>query len=312
MNGSILVTGANGALARAVIHILKNQFETIAVDFREKPELGPDVCAYAIPFTNRMFEDIFRKHDIRFVLHLGRVGVHDANRQSRYNANVLGTQKLLDYSRKYGVTRVLILSTFFVYGAHAFNPSLLTEEAPLLASGLTTELVDSVELENLANIYMYKHPELNITILRPCHIAGPGIRNSMSLLLNSTLSPVLMGFSPLKQFMHVSDMAQAIVTSFKKNKMGIYNVAPEDWIPYQEALEACGCGKIPIPSLPPFMVNQVSEFLGLRSFPSYLINFLKYPVILDGKKFREAFAFEPAKNMREIFDYYRKRKHKSH
>jgi len=308
VSGSILVTGAGGALAKLVISKLQKQNEIVAVDFREKPAFGEEIPCYRVNFTSRSFEDIFKKHDISGVIHLGRVGVHDASRQSRYNSNVTGTQNLLNHSHKYGVNRVLILSTFFVYGAHAYNPSLLTEESPLLASGLTKDLVDSVELENLANIYLYKHPELNITILRPCHIAGPGIRNSMSLLLSRQLTPVMVGFSPLMQFLHISDMAEAIMLAFTKNRKGIYNVAPEDWIPYQEALVECGCSRLPVPSLPPFLIHQLSDMLGWRTFPSYLINFLKYPVILDGKKFRTIFDFKPKKQLSHIFKYYRNNK----
>src|SRR3546814_3516962 len=49
----------------------------------------------------------------------------------RYNANVLGSKKLFELCRKYGVGQVLVHSTYFVYGASAFNPALLDEDAPL-------------------------------------------------------------------------------------------------------------------------------------------------------------------------------------
>ena len=71
----------------------------------------------------------------------------EEDRFSRYNANVLGTQKLLDLCLKYHVGQVLILSTFFVYGATAYNPAPLDETAPLKASELTKNLVDSWNLK---------------------------------------------------------------------------------------------------------------------------------------------------------------------
>ncbi len=75
----------------------------------------------------------------------------------RYNANVLGTQKLLNLCIKYDVGQVLIMSTYFVYGANAYNSAPLDESAPLKASELTKNLVDSVELENLSQLYLWKH-----------------------------------------------------------------------------------------------------------------------------------------------------------
>jgi UDP-glucose 4-epimerase len=243
------------------------------------------------------------------VIHIGRIFAHESNRQNRYNANVLGSKRLFELCRKYSVKQVMIHSTYFVYGASAYNPALLDEDAPLKASEVTQDLVDSVELESLANIYLWKHPELNVTILRPCNVLGPGVRNSMSLLLSRPLAPVLMGFSPLMQFLHVDDMADAMVLAFEKNKPGIYNVAPDDWVAYQEAVTQCGCKKLPLFSVPPVLPKIISGLLNWNAFfPPYLINYFKYPVILEGKLFRETFGWKPKRNLNDIFSYYRKNK----
>ena len=71
----------------------------------------------------------------------------EEDRFSRYNTNVLDPQKLLDLCLKYHVGQVLILSTFYVYGANAYNPAPLDETAPFKASELTKNLVDSVSLK---------------------------------------------------------------------------------------------------------------------------------------------------------------------
>jgi UDP-glucose 4-epimerase len=171
------------------------------------------------------------------------------------------------------------------------------------------DLVDSVELESLAQIYLWKHPELNITILRPCNVLGPGVRNSMSLLLARPLVPVLMGFSPLMQFLHVDDMADAHVAALEQNHPGIYNVAPDDWVAYQEAVVQCGCKRLPVLSIPPLVPKLVSSLLNWNAFfPPYLINYFKYPVIIEGRHFRETFGWKPKKNLNDIFSYYRKNK----
>lgn len=192
----ILVTGAAGALAQQVIQRLRDHCDLVAVDFREQVYLGDDIPSYRIDFTKRVFEDLFRRYQFDGVIHLGRIQSSQLTRMRRYNANVLGTQKLLDLSHKYGIQRVVVLSTYHVYGAVAYNPALIDESAPLKAAGLSSDLVDSVELENLANIYLWRYPDLNITILRPCNIVGPGVRNSISTLLASERAPVLAGFSP--------------------------------------------------------------------------------------------------------------------
>lgn len=304
----ILVTGAAGALAQQVISRLKETCDLVAVDFREQVYLGDDIPSYCIDFNKRVFEDLFRRYQFDGVIHLGRILSSQLTRMRRYNANVLGTQKLLDLSQKYGIRRVIVLSTYHVYGAVAYNPALIDESAPLKSAGLSADLVDSVELENLANIYLWRYPELNITILRPCNIVGPGVRNSMSSLLGSSRAPVLAGFSPMMQFIHIDDMADAIVLAWNKAVKGVFNVAPQDWVAYQQALKLCGCQRIPLPSIPPIVPKAISRILNLRSFPTYLMAFFKYPVVIDGRAFAREFGFTPKRQLKDIFRYYRDNK----
>ncbi|MGB1477982.1 MAG: SDR family oxidoreductase [Marinobacter salsuginis] len=304
----ILITGAAGALAQQVIEQLRDTCDLVAVDFREQVYLGDDIPSYCIDFNKRVFEDLFRRYQFDGVIHMGRIMSSQLTRMRRYNANVLGTQKLLDLSHKYGIKRVVVLSTFHVYGAVAYNPALIDESAPLKSAGLSADLIDSVELENLANIYLWRYPELNITILRPCNIVGPGVRNTISTLLASERAPVLAGFSPMMQFIHIDDMADAIVLAYKKPTRGVYNVAPQDWVAYQHALKLCGCKRIPVPSIPPMVPKMILGTLKLKSFPSYLMAFFKYPVVIDGRAFAKEFGFEPKRPLKEIFRFYRENK----
>jgi UDP-glucose 4-epimerase len=306
---TVLVTGAAGALAMRVIARLNGRYNVIAVDFRQKVETDAGIPSYLVELHKRGFEDVFAEHTIDAVIHIGRVFAHEKTRMQRYNANVLGTRRLLELCRKYKVKQVIIHSTYFVYGASAYNPALLEEDAPLKASEVTQDLVDSVEVESLANIYLWKHPELNITILRPCNVLGPGVRNTMSILLSRRLAPVLIGFSPMMQFLHVDDMADAMILAFVANKPGIYNVAPDDYVPYQEAVRQCGCRRLPIPSIPPVLPKAISGALNWNAFfPPYLINYFKYPVIIDGQLFQRTFGWRPHRNLNDIFSYYRKQK----
>ncbi len=301
----LLITGAAGALAQRVIHKLKADYRLVVCDARREVSMPESIPSYHIDFNKRHFEDIFRRHEISGIVHLGRLGPNESTRMHRYNANVLGTQRLLDLAVKYKIGQVLILSTYYVYGASPYNPAQLTEDAPLKAAELTMDLVDSVELENLAHIYLWKHPELHIMLLRPCNIVGPGINNSMSQLLSSARAPVLAGFSPIMQFIHLDDMAEAIVLGVRKPASGIYNVAPEDWIPYQKALQRCGCSKITLPSLPPQLPLLLARWRRWPGFPPYLLQYFKYSVSINGQLFRDRFKFQPRYDLAAILDHYR-------
>ena len=114
---TVLVTGAAGALAQRVIARLHGEHNVIAVDFRHKVETDAGVPSYLVDMQKRGFEDIFRRHSIDAVIHIGRIFAHESTRLRRYNANVLGAKRLLELCRKYKVGQVIIHSTYFVYGA---------------------------------------------------------------------------------------------------------------------------------------------------------------------------------------------------
>lgn len=306
---TILVTGADGALARHVIAQLAPHHDVVATDFRRQAEFEqPLLASYRIRPEKREMDDVFRLHRIDTVLHLGRVQTHESDRHRRYTANVMGTRRLLDLALQHGVRQTLIHSSFFVYGASPYNPALLDEEAPLKAAQLTQELVDLVELESLASIQLWKHPKLRICILRPCTILGPGVRNAMSQLLTRSHAPVMTGFSPMMQFLHVEDMAAAIIAALLGDRPGIYNVAPEDWIAYQEAVVQAGCRRVPLPSIPPLLPHLLGQLAPQLAVPSYLVNYLKYPVVIDGRLFRRQFGWQPQHSLNDILAYYREQK----
>lgn len=303
--GKILITGAAGALAKHVIDIIKPDYEIVGVDFRGLRAQHPDTVDYEVDFNKRTFEDVFREHDFTAILHLGRIQSSQLDRNRRFSSNVIGTRRLFRLAQKYGVEQVVVMSTYHVYGADPNNPAPIDEDYPLQAANLHAELVDAVELDGLASIHLYKNPELNIHVLRPCNIAGPGVANSISRLLSQSVTPCLAGFSPVMQFIHVEDMARAIVACLAKCRPGIYNVAPDDWIAYQDALRLAGCRRLPLPPIPAVWPRTLTRLLGRYSFPAYLANFFKYAVVLDGQRFARTFDFEPIHGFDDIFGYYR-------
>src|SRR3546814_20648311 len=88
-------------------------------------------------------------------------------------------------------------------------------------------------------------------------------------------------------------MSDALVAAFEQNKPGVYNVAPDDYVTYQVAVEQSGCRKLPVPSIPPLLPKLISGVLNWhRFFQPYLINYFKFPVIIAGSLFCEPFGWK--------------------
>lgn len=305
---AILVTGAAGALARRLIDRLRPEQPIVAVDFRRRADFDPDIPSYRIEMEKRGLEALFRRHRIGSVVHLGRIFAHEQSRQRRYNANVLGTKHLFELAQKYGVGHMVVHSTYSVYGASPYNPALLDEDHPLKAGEWTEDLIDAVELENLTQIHLRSDAALRVTLLRPCNILGPGVRNTLSLMLRRAWAPVMAGYSPMMQFLHVEDMAEALLKVLQSPQTGVFNVAPADWVPYPEAVRLCGCRAIPL-----WSSSRLSSLLGRALgnnslLPSFMVPYLKYPVVIDGERFRERFGWAPQRRLDDLFAHYRRSK----
>lgn len=305
---AILVTGAAGALARRLIERLRPQHPVVAVDFRHRALFDTDVPSYRLSMDRRELETLFRRHRIDRIVHLGRLFGHEQNPQRRYSANVIGTKSLLDLARKYGVGHVVVHSTYSVYGASPYNPALIDEDWPLKAGEWTDELVDAVELEHLAQIHLRSDSGMRVTVLRPCNILGPGVRNTLSLMLRRAWAPVMAGYGPMMQFLHVEDMADALAQTLALPQSGVFNVAPADWVPYPDAVRLCGCRAIPLPSSTLF-TRLLSGALGSNSLlPAHLVPYMRYPVILEGAQFRSRFNWTPRHRLDDLFAHYRRAK----
>ena len=289
-----LITGMAGSLAQLVCKSLLAQgHEVIGVDHRPRPAYLPDSYTYYQGNYNKAgFEDVIRRHRPEVMVHLGRVGNLKMQVGKRFDLNVIGTGKVMELSLKYGVDRLLVLSTFHIYGAHANNHIPIFEDEPLRAGSTFPQIADAVQLDNMAQQWIYRHPKLRTIVLRPCNIIGPDIRNAISRYLRNPRLFYIFGFSPMWQFIHQEDMLSAIVHAHDQNHCGVYNVTGEGALPLVEALELTNAALFPVPDPLATLYLQVQSQI-LPSFPPYLLNFFKYPCVISDELFRKDFGWAP-------------------
>jgi UDP-glucose 4-epimerase len=95
------------------------------------------------------------------------------------------------------------------------------------------------------------------------------------------------------------------VIAFEKNHAGIYNIAPDDCVPYQVALSLCGCKKLPIPSVPENMPLLLAKLTGRELLPPHLLDYFKHSATIDGSLFSQTFDFKPRYSLKDIFSHYK-------
>ena len=291
---TILVTGAAGSLARIVTEMLAPQDEIVGADVHPLPPGRPfEGEFYCVRYTQRRMAEVFRRHKPEVVVHLGRIrGTESLSTSYRYNQNVLGTRNLFDLALKHGAKRVVVLSTFHVYGAHQHNHVGLTEDAPLRASQIFPQLADAVELDHTATSYLWRYRRVETLVLRPANIVGPSLNNMISRLLRARAVPRLLGYDPMLQFLHERDCARAICLAVNSKRWGVYNVAGEGAVPWSKAIKLADAVPMPIPHF--LAYPMVGSLAALRLiFPKHLMDYFRYPTVISDDLFREDFGYRP-------------------
>jgi hypothetical protein len=108
------------------------------------------------------------------VIHLAVDWSLDAVPSVRSALNVRGTQTVVTAAAASGVKRVVIVTSASVYGALPDNAVPLAEDAPLLAvpEGIVADLL---EMERVAEDARRVHPGLEVVVVRPAALVGPGV-----------------------------------------------------------------------------------------------------------------------------------------
>src|SRR5205823_11123512 len=131
--GSILITGMAGGLAQKVARrLVEEGHEVIGADYRDVPKLD-GITTYRASYNKTAIEDVFRRHQPKTVLHLGRIGNLAEDPELRFEMNVVGTQKIMQLCLQVGAHTLVVLSTFHIYGANPRNHIPISEVDPLRA-----------------------------------------------------------------------------------------------------------------------------------------------------------------------------------
>ena len=288
---NILIIGMAGGLANITAKILLMKFPHLKITGVDQRPLGKEdtlndkIEFKRIRYTRGSFERLFRDNDFDAVYHLGRL-THGRDSlltsiEDRLDLNIIETKRILDLSLKFGIKKVVILSTYHVYGALHDNPTFIQEDHPLRASIKYPELRDVVEMDQISTNWLWKNQrKIDTVVLRPATIIGPQIKNTMTRYLLTPYAPVCADFNPMYQFIHEFDMASILVRTLFEVPSGIYNVAPDECISLKEARRVLDIASTSVPSFVLKFTNRIAQAM-TWSLPRYFIDYLRYPCIID-------------------------------
>ncbi len=307
----VLITGNAGQLGRALVHeLLKNPaLELIGVDRRPLERVPEGLTHYPLDLRRKSAIEMLRKIKPQSIIHLGVIRNphrHRGIKANVYYINLESTTQLLRLAETLSLRKFVFLSTANLYGPSANTSGLLNEDTPLHGANKSPEFRDLVSLDMMMQSFFWKKPATETIILRPCHIVGHNLRNAPSRYLGMETILTILGFDPMLQLIHQSDLIRALKISLLSKVRGIFNIAGPDLAPLSRIIKALDRPSI---ALPERLLKAIAAgtFLSRQSsFSVGELDHLKYPCIVDDHRAQSELGFKPKKSMTYIIDELKK------
>ena len=203
--------------------------------------------------------------------------IQDEQRMARINID--GTRNVFECSEEAGVKRVVYLSSAVAYGAHADNDFPLTEKSPLRANPDFGYARMKGEVEEWLWPWA-EEASLDVTVLRPSIILGPGVRNFITKYFEMPRFVSVSGHRPPWQFTHVDDVAAVIQHVLDNDLSGAFNVAPEGWLSAEEVEAIIGRRNIRVPEEVAFALADRMWRTGVGHADAGIVHYIMHPWVV--------------------------------
>lgn len=275
----VLLRGADGALGRKVTALLGSHPEIVLCNATASRRSSGG--------ENEIDPKIDPKIDpgIDIVIELGS-GDHDRRARRRESVTIPASE-LIAEAESAGARHLVFLSSAMVYGASPINPIPLTEESVLRPDPEFVFARQMASAEQLVEQWRLADRARSATVLRPVVIMSAEDSSGLARALAAGSASRFGEEDPGSQFVHLEDVANAIVHATAQRLDGVFNVAPDGWIPSERVRALTGERmSLPLPS-------QVAEFLGALRWrfqrgpiPPGLRSYITHPWLVANDRLR--------------------------
>ncbi len=314
MSGTrVLVTGGAGYLGRQVTAALAGGGPTtidciVSLDVRELPPERrlPGVTYAVADIRDPSLADLLRRHRIATVVHLAAIVTPGrmADREFEYQVDVEGTRNVLQACVAAGVRHVVVSSSGAAYGYHPDNPAWLSETDVIRGNHEFAYSWHKRLVEEMLAEYREREPALRQTVFRIGTILGETVSNQITALFDKPRPLAIAGADSPFVFVWDQDVVGAILHAIRSSRDGIYNVAGDGALTIHEIAARMGkrCRV-----LPPWLLQAglwIGKRLGLTQYGPEQLRFLRYRPVLDNRRLKQEFGYQPRKTSAEVFDFW--------
>jgi len=278
----VVVTGAAGVLGRRVATLLVERDdvdEVIGLDLRSGPTVKP------IDLVTADLDAAFDGADA--IIHLASVfGPAIEGPEIDDAVDVAVARRVLAAADAMGIDRLVMLSSATVYGPWANNPVPLTEEAPLRPHPELAAAVQFAEIERLVADWRADHPDATVARLRPAPVVDDGYLGWLATALDAAADVPTADDTP-GQFLHVADLAAAVVAAWAGGYDGPLNVAPDGWLTPTQRRALDPVPRLRLPEPVALKIASWRWRLGLAPTPPGILPYVRHPWVVANDRLVE-------------------------
>ena len=260
----VVVRGAEGPLGRRVVSLL-GELDRIEVVESPTGEGSATTCDA--------------------IVELG-VGDHDTRARRRESVTI-GAADLLADATATGADHVVLVSSAMVYGAMPNNPLPLTEDAALRPDPEFVYARQLASVEGVVEEWRRSDTQRAVAVLRPAVTMAADGTSSIARALAAGSGQRFAEDDPGAQFVHLDDVASAVVLAITRRLDGVYNVAPDGWVPGERVRALAGeTPRLPLPERVREVVGALRWRFERGPIPPGLNSYTREPWVIANDRLR--------------------------
>jgi len=270
---TVMVTGTESGLGARVLTQLAG-----------RPEF--DIVPAAVALATSEEGGSLDADRVDIAIHLA-AGDHDT-RARRRESVTKGAASLLGAAHDRGVRHIVLLSSAMVYGAWANNPVPLTEDAALRPDLDFVFARQLASVEQMVDDWRMGAPGRTVTVLRPVISLAADGTSSLARALAAGLGQRSGEDDPGAQFVHLDDLANAVVLATERRLDGVFNVAPDGWVASDRVRALAGSApKVKLPDRVAEVVSRIRWQFQRGPIPPGLRSYTHSPWLVANDRLKQ-------------------------